>query len=146
MDKKKRILVVDDNPVIREGLRSLLSSQLDFDVVGESGDGLEAIQSVDQFLLDLVLMDLSMPRMNGLEATRAIKKKWPKIKILALTLHKLDEYITATLKAGADGFILKDSIYGELVQSIEDTLAGKCGLGPGKGEGTKVTGQVLFSS
>ena len=123
LSKKKRILVVDDNSRIREGLRSFLSSHQGFDIVGEAGDGLEAIQSVDRLLPDLVLMDVSMPRMNGMEATRLIKKKWPKTKILALTLHKIDEYITATLKAGADGYILKDSIYGELIQSIEDTLA-----------------------
>lgn len=124
MDKRQRILIVDDNPNIREGLRSLLSSHQDFEIVGVAGDGLEAVQSVNQFFPDLVLMDLSMPRMSGLAATREIKEKRPETKILVLTVHKTDEYITATLKAGADGYILKESTRDELIQSIEETLAG----------------------
>jgi PAS domain S-box-containing protein len=125
MDKTQRILIVDDNPNIQVGLQSLLSSHQGFEVVGLAGDGREAVRSVYQFLPDLVLMDLSMPGMNGLAAIKEIKEKWPDIKILALTVHKSEEYITAALKAGADGYILKDSNRVELIQFIENTLAGK---------------------
>ena len=128
MDNKIRILIVDDNPILREGLKSVLSHSPNFDIVGEAGDGLEAIDSVKKFHPDLVLMDLSMPRMDGIAATREIKKKWPGTKILAFTIHKDPEYRTATLKAGADGYLLKDSSQTELIQSIQDILDGKQGL------------------
>ncbi len=123
-DKRQRILIVDDNPNIRDGLRTLLSSHQSFEIVGVASDGREAVNSIDQYLPDLVLMDLSMPKMNGLAATLEIKEKRPETKILALTVHKTDEYITATLRAGADGYILKDSSRAELIQSIEKTLDG----------------------
>ena len=93
--------------------------------MGEAKDGLEAIQFVDQVLPDLVLMDLTMPQMNGIEATREIKRKRPETKILAFTVHKAPEYITATLKAGADGYILKDTPHAELIQSIKTIFSGK---------------------
>ncbi len=143
MDKRQRILIVDDNPKIREGLHSLLSSHQDFEIVGVAGDGREAVQSVDQFLPDLVLMDLSMPRMSGLAATREIKEKRPETKILALTVHKTDEYITATLKAGADGYILKESSRDELIQSIEKTLGGMQVLGMGVEEALRESKEQL---
>ncbi len=124
MAKKKHILIVDDNQSLREGLRSILSSQKGFDIVGEAGDGLEAVQSVDKFHPDLVLMDLSMPRMDGMAATREIKKKWPKTKILAFTVHDSEEYVFAALKAGADGYVLKDSPHSDLIRSIIKVLDG----------------------
>ena len=130
MDNKIRILIVDDNPILREGLKSVLSRSPNFDVVDEAADGLEAIDSVNKFHPDLVLMDLSMPRMDGLAATREIKKKWPGTKILAFTIHNTPEYLTATLEAGADGYLLKDSSQTELIQSIQDILDGKQGLYP----------------
>ncbi len=129
MRKKKRILIVDDHPALREGLRSLLTSNQDFDIVGEAGDGLEAIDFVNRFLPDLVLMDISMPRLDGLAATREIKKKWPETKILAFTVHNSEEYIQATLQAGADGYLIKDSARSELIHSIERILNGKKVLG-----------------
>jgi DNA-binding NarL/FixJ family response regulator len=121
MDKRKRILIVDDHPILREELRSLLSSHQDFSVVGWAEDGLEAIEFVGKLQTDLVLMDLSMPRMNGLDATRNIKKKWPKTKILVFTVYK--SYDTAAIKAGADGYILKDISRNELIQSIENIFS-----------------------
>jgi DNA-binding NarL/FixJ family response regulator len=125
MVEKKRILIVDDNSILREGLRSLLSSQQGFEIVGEAKDGLEAIEFVDQILPDLVLMDITMPRMGGIEATRKIKEKRPETKILAFTVQDCPEYKTATLKAGADGYLLKSILHSELIQSIEDTCSGK---------------------
>jgi DNA-binding NarL/FixJ family response regulator len=125
MDNKKRTLIVDDYPVVREGLRSLLSSHQDFDIVGEAGDGLEAIELVSELHPDLVLMDMSMPRMDGMTAIREIKKKWPETLVLAFTIHKSPEYAFAALIAGADGYILKDDPWTELIASIENILKGE---------------------
>jgi DNA-binding NarL/FixJ family response regulator len=122
---KKRLLIVDDNLGLRKGLRSLLSINPNIEIVGEAEDGLEAIASVDKLHPDLVLMDLSMPRMDGMTATREIKKKWPETKVLALTVHKSIEYVRATIAAGADGYILKDTSHLELMESIEQVLEGK---------------------
>ena len=128
MDKPQRILIVDDNPALREGLKSILSHFPAFDIVGEAADGVEALNSVERLLPDLVLMDISMPRMDGIAATKEIKKKWPGTKILVFTVHKTPEYLTAASKAGADGYLLKDSSRAELIQSIEDILAGNQGF------------------
>jgi two-component system response regulator NreC len=130
MDKKNRILIADDNPVLREELKSVLSPIPILDIVGEAADGLEAINLVEGLHPDLVLMDLSMPRMGGIDATREIKKKWPVTKILVFTIHNSTEYQTAALEAGANGYILKDSSRAELIQSIMDILDGKQGLYP----------------
>lgn len=132
--EKKGVLIVEDHTLIREGLRSLLSSHPDLEVVGEAGDGWEAIRCAENLSPALVLMDLSMPRMSGVEAIRKIKKKWPEIKILALTVNDSEEYVLATLKAGAEGYILKDSTRAELVQAIQSVLAGKRVLSPGVSE------------
>ncbi len=130
MDNKKRTLIVDDYPVVREGLRSLLSSHQDFDIVGEAGDGLEAVELVSELHPDLVLMDMSMPRMDGMTAIREIKKKWPKTLVLAFTIHKSPEYVFATLIAGADGYILKDDPWTELIASIKKILKGEQVISP----------------
>jgi CheY-like chemotaxis protein len=128
VDNKIRILIVDDNPILREGLKSVLSHSPTFDIVGEAADGLEAIDSVNKLHPDLVLMDLSMPRMDGLAATEEIKKQWPGTKILVFTIYKSPEYRTAALTAGADGYVSKDSSRVELIQTIQDILDGKQGL------------------
>ncbi len=120
----KRILIVDDHPTLREGLRSLLSSQDIFDIVGEAGDGLEAVALVNKLHPDLVLMDISMPRMDGISATREIKEKWPETKILIFSVYKTPEYLKAAREAGADGYILKDSPRTKLILSIKNILDG----------------------
>ena len=130
MKKKYEIVIAEDHTILREGLRALLSSHPDFEVVGEAEDGREAIRRVEKLMPDLVLMDLSMPRMNGLEAIKEIKKRSPEIKIIALTVHKTEEYILATLQAGADGYALKDSTHSELVMAIEQVLEGNSYLSP----------------
>jgi DNA-binding NarL/FixJ family response regulator len=130
MDNKKRTLIVDDYPFVREVLRSLLSSHQDFDIVGEAGDGLEAIKLVGELHPDLVLMDMSMPRMDGMTAIREIKKRWPKTLVMAFTIHKSPEYVFATLIAGADGYILKDDPWTEVISSIENILKGKQVISP----------------
>ena len=134
MKKQYRIVIAEDHTILREGLRSLLCSDPEFDVVGEAEDGRDAIRCVEALSPDLVLMDLSMPRMNGLDAIKEIKKQNPEIKIIVLTVHKTEEYILATLKAGADGYVLKDATHSELVMAIKNVIAGKRYLSPGISE------------
>lgn len=131
MGQKFRILIAEDYTILREGLRSLLTMNPEFEVVGEAGDGNQAIEQVVKLKPDLVLMDLSMPRMNGMEAIREAKRRSPETKILVLTVHKDEEYIRATLGEGADGYALKDSTHAELVMAIRSVLAGKHYLSPG---------------
>lgn len=134
MKKPYRIVIAEDHTILREGLRALLSSEARFEVVGEAEDGRMAIQVVEKLQPDLVLMDLSMPRMNGLEAIREIKKRSPQAKMIALTVHKTEEYILTTLQAGADGYVLKDATHSELVMAIDQVLMGKRYLSPGISE------------
>jgi DNA-binding NarL/FixJ family response regulator len=112
----------------------LLSSNPDFEIIGEAEDGREAIRCVEKFKPDLILMDLSMPRINGLDAIKEIKKRFSETKILVLTVHKTEEYILATLKSGADGYILKDSTHAELVLAVKNVLSGKHYISPGISE------------
>ena len=134
MEQKKRIVIVEDYTILREGLRALISSHSDFEVVGEAEDGQEAIRCIEKSSPDLVLMDLSMPRMNGLDAIHEVKRRVPDMKILALTVHKAEEYILAALEAGADGYVLKDANHRELMMAIETVLSGKSYLSPGISE------------
>ena len=109
----------------------LLASHPDLEVVGEAGDGRKAVQCVENLKPDLVLMDLSMPEKDGMEATREIKRRFPETKILALTVHDSEEYVLVALKAGADGYILKKATHAELVMAIRSVLAGEPYLSPG---------------
>ena len=131
MSEKHKIIIAEDHTILREGLRALLSSDPDLEVVGEAEDGQEAIRVVEKFKPGLVLMDLSMPRMNGMDAIKEIKKRSPDTKVLVLTVHKTDEYILATLQAGADGYVLKDSTNVELRMAIRNVLGGKFFISPG---------------
>ncbi len=130
MNQKYRVVIVEDHAIIREGLRSLLSSESDFEIVGEAEDGRSAIHCVSKLKPDLVLTDLSMPRMDGLDMIEAIKKSQPQVKLIVLTVHRTDEYIQTALKAGADGYILKDSNYSELITAARSVLKGKRYLSP----------------
>lgn len=134
MDKPYHILIAEDHTILREGLRALLSSHDDFRIKGEAQDGREALQSVEKLRPDLVLMDLSMPRTNGLEAIKDIKKGHPEVKVIALTVHKTEEYIVAALDAGADGYVLKDANHSELVMAMKTVLKGERYLSPGISE------------
>ena len=131
MNEKKRIVLVEDHTVVREGLRMLLASHPDLEVVGEAGDGCEAVECVENLRPALVLMDLSMPGKDGMEATREIKRRFPETRILALTVHDSEEYVLVALKAGADGYILKKATHAELVMAIRSVLAGEPYLSPG---------------
>ena len=131
MEEKQRIFIAEDHTMMREGLRSMLSSNRDFEIVGEAEDGREVIRNIGQSKPDLIIMDLSMPRMNGMEAIKEIKKISPETKILVLTIHVTEEYILSTLKAGADGYMLKYDTHAELITAIEGVLKGKSYLSPG---------------
>jgi len=113
-----RILVVDDHAILRDGIRSLLESQEDILVVGEASNGSEALEVISTLLPDIVLMDISMPKTNGLEATRLIKERFPHVKVLMLTQHDNREYIAPALGAGASGYVLKRSGRREMLNAI----------------------------
>jgi len=130
----KRIVIVEDHTIVREGLRALLSSHPELLVVGEAEDGREAIRYARQWTPDLMLMDLSMPRMNGMEAIREVKRLSPATKVLVLTVHKTEEYVRASLEAGADGYVLKDATHAELILAVQNVLAGKRYLSPAVSE------------
>jgi len=130
MNQKVRIVVAEDHTILREGLRSLLCSNPGFDVVAEAEDGREAIKCVAKFKPDLILTDLSMPKLNGMEAIKEIKRESPNTKILVLTVHRAEEYILATFRAGADGYILKDSTHAELVMAVKKVISGKHYISP----------------
>jgi two-component system response regulator NreC len=130
MRDKRTIVIAEDHTILREGLCSLISSHEDLEVVGQAGDGREAIRQVEGLEPDLILMDLSMPRMSGVEAIREIKKRIPNTKILALTVHKTEEFILEVLQAGADGYIPKDASANELMMAIRSVLMGKRYLCP----------------
>jgi len=125
-----RTLLVDDHTVLRDGLRALLESRPDIEVVGEADNGLEALNMVESHQPDIVVMDVAMPRMNGLEATRRIKKLNPTCQVLILTQYEQREYVLPILKAGADGYILKRSAGDELVAAICSVHAGESILDP----------------
>jgi DNA-binding NarL/FixJ family response regulator len=129
------IVIVEDHRILREGLRALLSSNPDYEVVAEADDGREAIRCAEKLKPDLVLMDLSMPKMNGLDAISEVKNQCPGTKVLVLTVHKAEEYVFESLKAGADGYLLKDATHGELMSAVGNVLDGKTYLSPGISEG-----------
>ena len=134
MEKKFRIAIAEDCTILRQGLRSLLGMNLDFEVVGEAEDGFSAIRCVESCRPDLILLDLSMPKMNGLSAIKDIKRVSPKTKILTLTVHEQDEYILEAFQSGADGYCLKDANHDDLISAMKIVLSGKPFFSPGVSE------------
>src|SRR3989338_7005707 len=130
MIDKKRILIVEDHTLLRAGLKALLSQDPDIEIVGEAENGRDAVRLVGTLAPDLVLTDLSMAGMNGIESIVDIKRRYPDVRVLVLTIHKTDEYIFAALRAGANGYILKDASHDELRIAIRSVLTGKTYLGP----------------
>jgi DNA-binding NarL/FixJ family response regulator len=130
MTARHRILIVENHALLRAGLRALLAGNPQFDVVGEAANGHDALQAVRVLEPDLVLMDISMPGMNGLEAIIDIKRRRPATRVVVVTMHKEEEYIHASLRAGAEGYLLKDSGSEELEAAIRVVLAGKVYLSP----------------
>jgi two-component system response regulator NreC len=127
---KIRILVVDDHPIVRSGLRSLLTAESDIEVVGEATDGEEAIAQTESFHPHVILMDISMPNMDGLDATRHIKAKYPDVQILVLSINRSDETFFEMLKAGASGYILKTAKTDVLLEAIRVVNKGEVFLYP----------------
>ena len=125
-----KILLCDDQAVIRDGLEMLLNLEKDFQVVGVAQDGAEAVELAAQKQPDLILMDLKMPIMNGIEATREIRAKFPNIKILVLTTYDDDEWVFDAIRAGASGYLLKDTPRQKIVEAIRGTMEGKSFVDP----------------
>ena len=125
-----RILIADDHRVVREGLRSLLEKQANMSVVGEASDGREAIQLARKLEPDIVIMDISMPELNGIEATRQVTSEIPGIKVIALSMHSEERFITEMFKAGASGYLLKDCAFKELIIAIRAIIENQTYLPP----------------
>jgi two-component system response regulator NreC len=128
--KKVRILLADDHTILRAGIRALLENEPDMVVVGEAEDGRSAVKLVCQLKPDVVLMDIAMPLLNGLEATRQIRNDCPQAKVLILTMHDNEEYIRQALVNGAMGYILKDAAAHELLDAIRAIQKGEAVLSP----------------
>ncbi len=127
---KINVLLAEDHTIVRKGLRALLDAADHLEVVGEAADGSEALQLVETLLPDVVVMDITMPHLNGLEATRQIKKAFPDVQVLILTMYTNEEYIFQVLKAGASGFLIKQSAPDELLLAIDAVYRGDSFLSP----------------
>ena len=128
--RKTRILLADDHTIVRKGLRSILEREDDMEVVGEAADGREAVRKAASLTPDVVVLDITMPRMNGIEAAARISKETPVTRIVALTMHSSEEYVYSLLKAGAKGYILKDSPPSDLIEGIRAVARGGTYLHP----------------
>ena len=136
---KLRILLAEDHETIRDGLKLLVGSQPDMEVVGEAENGRVAVQLAQQLLPDVAVMDVSMPELNGLQATKKLKQHCPQVKVLALTRHTDSGYLQQLLQAGASGYVLKQSKSAELLRAIRAVAAGQTYLDPA------ITGKVIDS-
>ncbi len=128
---KARILIADDHSVVRSGVRALLKSSPSYRVVAEAADGEEAVALARRHKPDIVMMDVSMPRMNGIEATRTLRREVPDAKVIILTVHEDEEYVFQMLKAGASGYVLKSAGKKEIFAAIESALSGERFFSPG---------------
>jgi two-component system response regulator NreC len=127
---KIRVVLADDHTIMRAGLRSLLENPGNIEVIGEAEDGREAVEQVERMRPDVVLMDIAMPGLNGLEATRQIKQRFPEVKILILTMHMTEEYIVQIFGAGASGYVVKRAAVTELVAAIRAVHQGDSFISP----------------
>ena len=125
-----RILLADDHGVVRQGFKMILDAEPDMEIVGEAGNGREAIELADQLKPDVVVMDVAMPELNGIEATRRIAGSAPHVRVLALSMHKDSVYVREVLRAGARGYLLKDSGPSDLVSAVRAVARGEGYLSP----------------
>lgn len=128
--QKIKVLVVDDHPVVRKGLQTCLAKQERIKVVGEAADGDEALQKTRELLPDVVLLDISMPRLNGLAVTELVRKETPSVKVLILSVHNNKEYIFRIIQSGAHGYVSKEASPEELLRAIESVVEGQAFFSP----------------
>jgi two-component system response regulator NreC len=128
--KRIRILLADDHAVVRQGFKMILAAHSDMEIVGEAGNGREAVQLAEELRPDVVVMDVAMPELNGIEATRRIAEAVPHSRVLALSMHKDSVYVREILRAGARGYLLKDAPAGDLVSAIRALASGEGYLSP----------------
>jgi len=128
--KRIRILLADDHAVVRHGFKMILAAQTDMEIVGEAGNGREAVELAENLQPDIAVMDVAMPELNGIEATRRLAQSAPRTRVLALSMHKDSVYVREILRAGARGYLLKDSPAGELVAAVRAIASGEGYLSP----------------
>lgn len=129
-----KVVIAEDHKILREGLKAIFKDNKTIEVVAEAADGMEAIRSVEKHLPDLLLLDLSMPKMGGLSVLKDVKSRYPETKVLVLTIHESEDYILETFQSGANGYCLKDAGRVELLTAIEKVLEGKSFISPGIAE------------
>jgi two-component system response regulator NreC len=125
-----KVLIADDHTILRQGIKALLDNQAGIEVIGEAKDGREALALVERLLPDVILMDIGMPGLNGLEATRRIKKKFPGIKVLVLTMYTNEEYVFQILNAGANGYLVKETAFQDLISAIKAVYRDEAFMSP----------------
>ena len=129
-DEKIRVLLADDHTILRAGLRMMLNAQPDIEVIGEASDGRKAIGEAQRLTPDVILMDITMPECNGIEATRQVKRLLPEVRVLVLTMHENEEYLFQMLRAGASGYMLKEAADTDLISAIRVVHSGRFYLSP----------------
>jgi DNA-binding NarL/FixJ family response regulator len=125
-----RVLIADDHPLIRSGLRALLGREKEFEVVGEAADGYQALELVEQLKPDVVMLDVSMPRLNGIDVAKKISATTPSTRIIIVSIHSDESYVLRALKAGAKGYLLKASPEGDILNAVRAVAAGQAYLSP----------------
>ena len=128
--QRVRIVLADDHTIVRQGLRKLLEEQPEWEVVAEAGDGREAVRLAEQYRPDVVIVDVAMPLLNGIEATRQITKRVPETRVLVLSMHADEVYVSQILQAGATGYLLKDSADVDLVKAVGEAAHGRSFFSP----------------
>ena len=129
-----KIILVDDHAMLRHGLSRSFEEEKDIDVVGQAKDGYTAIELVQELSPDLVIMDIGMSGLNGIETTRRISKDWPSVKVIGLSMHSSDKYVREMFRAGASGYLLKDCSFDELVEAVRTVMSGKTYISPAIGD------------
>lgn len=124
MSEKKRVLIVDDHPVFREGLKSLVDRSENYLVVGEASSGEEALEVIPELFPDLLTLDISLPKMSGVETARIVTERFPEVGILMLSMHQKYEYVSDSLRAGAKGYVVKDAAGGKLIEALDSVCRG----------------------
>jgi len=125
-----KVILVDDHAIVRQGLRSLLDSDENVEIISEASDGREAVNQVAEHLPDMVIMDIAMPYLSGLEATRQVKKRFPEVKVVVLSMYAEDSHVTHALQAGAHAYVLKSAVFEELKLALEAVSKGEYYVSP----------------